>query len=166
MDNAAPAIPGFRSLSQAGIQLGDGRERSPSPEAQAGGSKSAELTPAATASKVRRAQSVAVQPREPGTKRPLPHQQQKHQELVPQGSVPNGLYLGELPSLQFSCPSCGVVLTITEPSSYNGKPGPCPHCSSVVLPPRVVSPFSMASTRQPVQPTQEEAPRHYSGFSL
>ena len=117
MDNAAPAIPGFRSLSQAGIQLGDGRELSPSPEAQAGGSKSVELTPAATASKVRRAQSVVVQPREPGTKRPLPHQQQKHQEMVPQGSVPNGLYLGELPSLQFSCPSCGVVLTITEAES-------------------------------------------------
>ncbi len=165
MDNVAPAIPGFRSLSQAGIQLGSEGGGASLTESQEVAGRPAELTPTDTASKVRRAQSVAVQPREPGTKRPLPHQQQP-QQINQQGAIPNGLYVGELPSLQFSCPSCGVVLTITEPSAYNGKPGPCPHCSAVVLPPRVISPFAMASTRQPVQPNEEEAPRRYSGFSL
>lgn len=158
MESSATAIPGFRSLSQAGIQLGEGGPPVATPE-EAGGNANADPL-----SKAQRPQSVAVQPREPGTKRPLPR------ELAHAGQntgVPNGLYVGQLPTLQFSCPCCGVVLTITDPGAYNGKPGPCPHCSAVVLPPRVISPFAMAATRQPVAPTPEEStPRHYSGFAM
>ena len=156
MDNGAPAIPGFRSLAQAGIHLGDEGENQQERETATDG--------ASPASKARRAQSVAVQPREPGTKRPLPHD--RSSGTLPGGVVPNGLYVGQLPPLEFSCPSCGVVLTITDPGSYNGKPGPCPHCSAVVLPPRVVSPFAMVGNGHGAQRPSEDSPRHYSGFSL
>ena len=47
--------------------------------------------------------------------------------------------------LGFNCPGCFSVLIIKDPSSYDGKPAPCPTCGSRILPPRCVpeSPFSI-----------------------
>ena len=42
--------------------------------------------------------------------------------------------------LGFNCPACGVVLTITNPVAYDGRPAPCPQCAALVVPPRVVQP--------------------------
>lgn len=39
--------------------------------------------------------------------------------------------------LGFNCPSCGVVLTIQDPRSYDGRPAPCPQCAVLVVPPRI-----------------------------
>lgn len=146
MSESAPAVPGFRSLSQAGIQL---RERGDQPEPQVPSSQ------VDAHGRLRAAGSVAVLPREPGTKRPLPRDRQP----IPHSVLP-GTYVGHLPSVEFSCPACGVVLTITEPSAYHGQAGPCPHCAAVVLPPRVVSPFSEAEAPAP------DKVKHFSGFAM
>ena len=118
----------------------------------------------------RRGRGVTLQPREPGTKRPLPRDLQQHPQVVPMspGQAPPGIYLGQMPALQFSCPCCGVVLTITEPSAYHGQPGPCPGCTAVVMPPQVVSPFALAG-RQETERSNSNGnssgpTRHYSGF--
>jgi predicted RNA-binding Zn-ribbon protein involved in translation (DUF1610 family) len=42
--------------------------------------------------------------------------------------------------LGFNCPSCGVVLTIPNPSAYDGRPAPCPQCAVMVVPPRIFKP--------------------------
>ncbi len=39
--------------------------------------------------------------------------------------------------LNFMCPACGVELTIGDPGAYDGRPGPCPGCAVLVVPPRV-----------------------------
>lgn len=181
MENGLPAVPGFRSLSQAGIQLKEGErlETAAIPTGVASQVRSSseedpEWPPLPTmaqklgdaAPDPRRGHTVTVQPREPGTKRPLPHQQHREQQAQLQpNSIPNGLYVGQLPTLQFACPCCGVVLTITDPKAYNGQPGPCPHCAAVVLPPRIVSPFAMATPPEASSSNGRNV-RHYSGFAL
>ncbi len=182
----ASSTPGFRSLSEAGIQLKEG-ERLPVNEAMsqtianqvraesedpnwppmptmANGEQEPEPGPP-TEEKGGGAKVVAVQPRTPGTKRPLPHQLGNN--------IPAGYYVGQLPQLQFSCPCCGVVLTITEPQTYRGQPGPCPNCAAVVMPPQLVSPFAVAQPNVPVPGAQQQAPgpqtktvRHFSGFMV
>jgi hypothetical protein len=37
----------------------------------------------------------------------------------------------------FQCPACDVLLTIADPSTYDGRPAPCPQCAVIVIPPRV-----------------------------
>ena len=47
---------------------------------------------------------VALQPREPGTKRPFPRDHQQQPAIVPPAnSTPLGIYVGQMPALQFSC---------------------------------------------------------------
>lgn len=43
-------------------------------------------------------------------------------------------------ALGFNCPACGVVLTISNPTSYDGRPAPCPQCAVMVVPPRIFQP--------------------------
>lgn len=47
--------------------------------------------------------------------------------------------------LGFNCPACFAVLIIKDPSSYDGRPAPCPTCGIRILPPQCVpvSPFSI-----------------------
>lgn len=40
-------------------------------------------------------------------------------------------------ALGFNCPACGVVLTIPNPGTYDGRPAPCPQCAVLVVPPRI-----------------------------
>ncbi|MFT5192368.1 MAG: hypothetical protein ACI9DF_000520 [Verrucomicrobiales bacterium] len=173
MDNGLPAVPGFRSLSQAGIQLKEGERLEPAALSKAivsqlrSSQNDPEWPPLPTMPRKhgegfpnsRHGDQVAVLPRAPGTKRPI---RQAH-EPAPSEGVPSGHYVGQLPTIQFACPSCGVVLTISNPKAYNGQPGPCPHCSAVVLPPRVVSPFARAN--EAAQPASPGDVRHYSGHS-
>jgi hypothetical protein len=37
----------------------------------------------------------------------------------------------------FQCPACDVLLTIADPSTYDGRPAPCPQCAVIVIPPRI-----------------------------
>jgi|GEM_PF-2153964 len=52
----------------------------------------------------------------------------------------------EVRPLGFNCPSCGVVLTIPNPSSYDGRPAPCPQCAVLVVPPRIFQPGQEAES--------------------
>jgi len=47
----------------------------------------------------------------------------------------------------FNCPSCMVILIIKQPEDYDGRAAPCPHCGTVILPPRIAppSPFTVIS---------------------
>lgn len=188
MSDGAPSVPGFRSLTQAGIQLKDGLERAHVSEVTANQVKAAAEDPnwppmptmgqdeAANAEKTRSAATVAVQPREPGTKRPLPRDVAIQgqgaavgQGLVPQPvAAPQGHYVGRLPTVKFTCPRCTVLLTIPNPEAYNGEPGPCPRCASLIIPPRAVSPFSIV-THEVALPAEAPVPaptRHFSGHQL
>ena len=50
-----------------------------------------------------------------------------------------------LPQMAFNCPACFTVLVITNPSSYDGAPAPCPYCRTTIAPPRIAqaSPFTL-----------------------
>lgn len=177
MNDGSPPIPGFRSLSQAGIRLQEGLATPTVSEATIqsvkAGSQDPNWPPMPTlaqkeesgtaAPNSQKAGSVVVQPREPGIRR------SPGQEHPPVGgklasAPPVGEYVRDLPTLRFTCPNCAVVLTIPDPKAYNGEPAPCPHCSAVILPPRVVSPFAVVPDE--ALRTEEGRRRHYAGYSL
>lgn len=54
-----------------------------------------------------------------------------------EGGVRDGCGEAGVGPLSFMCPGCGVVLTIADPSRYDGRPAPCPQCAAVVMPPRI-----------------------------
>ncbi len=58
----------------------------------------------------------------------------------------------------FNCPSCYTVLIIKDPQNYDGRPGPCPFCMAVIIPPRMApaSPFTLVS--MPPAPPPKENP--------
>ncbi len=176
MNGGSSSIPGFRSLSQAGIRLQEGLETAPVSEAAVNqvkaGSEDPSWPPLPTMSqgtespveKTQQAQTVAVQPREPGMRRPAVREPEHFAGQTAASPIPTGVYMGDLPSQRFSCPSCSVVLTIPNPKAYNGQPAPCPHCAALILPPQVVSPFAVVP-EESLDP-QRPRMRHYSGFSL
>lgn len=47
--------------------------------------------------------------------------------------------------LGFNCPACFTVLIIKDPTTYDGRPAPCPTCGIRILPPQRVpeSPFQI-----------------------
>lgn len=59
--------------------------------------------------------------------------------------APAMLPAAALRQLGFNCPSCYAVLIIKDPSTYDGRPAPCPTCGIHILPPQCVpeSPFSI-----------------------
>lgn len=148
-----PPTPGFQSLSQAGIQLGEDPLPQPQAMRRAVGrirekayhsawpplptleNEVRPLSRIGFSSRTRGAKQVQVRPRglEP-RRNPAPSilDEQREEPLAP------------LPPIQFTCPSCRTFLTISDPTAYDGEAGPCPICTSVIMPPRVVvSPFSV-----------------------
>jgi hypothetical protein len=76
---------------------------------------------------------VQIQPRElPGMPSPP---QPKPTPAVPQ-------------TLAFNCPACMAVLNITRDLAIAGTTAPCPHCASMIIPPRIAPATA-------VKPTQE-----------
>jgi DNA-directed RNA polymerase subunit RPC12/RpoP len=74
-------------------------------------------------------------------------------ELAPPAPLPPPVMLPSAESRQmgFNCPSCFSVLIIKDPSSYDGRPAPCPSCGIRILPPQRVpdSPFSIVHRSSP-----------------
>lgn len=66
--------------------------------------------------------------------------------------------------LGFNCPACLVILVIRQPEEYDGRAAPCPHCGTVILPPRIAPPTPFVVLSPPgaglglPQPGQAAAP--------
>ena len=68
----------------------------------------------------------------PQTKRPQPRP-------VPKPALPQ--------TLAFNCPACMAILNISRDLAIAGTTAPCPHCASMVIPPRIAP----AAARKPLQ---------------
>ena len=76
---------------------------------------------------------VQVQPRElPGA---APQRQPNPTPAVPQ-------------TLAFNCPACMSVLNISRDLAIAGTTAPCPHCASMIIPPRIAPAAAMKPTQE------------------
>ena len=71
-------------------------------------------------------------------------------EILP--PVPIPLPPAESRQLGFNCPACFAVLIIKDPTTYDGRPAPCPTCGIRIQPPQCVpeSPFSIVHRTGPL----------------
>jgi len=70
---------------------------------------------------------LPIQPRE----MPTPRSQQvgRPTRPIPKPALPQ--------TLAFNCPACMAVLNISRDLAIAGTTAPCPHCASMVIPPRI-----------------------------
>ena len=93
-------------------------------------------------------------------KRDVPLARHLRQEPSPGESMPPAPPAGPvLPpassrQLGFNCPSCFTVLIIKDPTTYDGRPAPCPTCGIRIQPPQCApaSPFSIVHRPGPAVP--------------
>ena len=79
---------------------------------------------------------LRIQPRElPGS--PSPNQVKSP---IPSPAPPQ--------TLAFNCPACMGVLNIARDLAIAGTTAPCPHCSSMVIPPRIAPASALRPTRE------------------
>lgn len=162
MNSGAGPSPGFQPLAHAGIHFNEGDAIPPSRNNQRmmerirATVEDPAWPPMPTMSQVedigdkgQSAREVQVLPRMPRAKK-VESQTGSH-DTVP---VLPGVFQGRLLPMQFTCPCCSTILTINDPGTYRGQPGPCPSCQALVTPPRVVSPFSVVSAQEFTGQTQ------------
>jgi hypothetical protein len=86
------------------------------------------------------ASRVQIQPRElPGELAPPPpggdYSEQPNPIPNPTPAIPQ--------TLVFNCPACMAVLNIARDLAIAGTTAPCPHCASMVIPPRIAPAAAM-----------------------
>jgi hypothetical protein len=98
-----------------------------------------------------------------GTANATPKARQAAAVLPPVTPLPSPVLLPDPAARQlgFNCPSCFAVLIIKDPSTYDGRPAPCPTCGIRILPPQCFpdSPFSIVyRSGAPVPPPYPQLP--------